>query len=189
VEVTSEIRKFDYCNKYILLTMDNISDPVQRFKHWYVQLWRGTAGSCVDEFIRDRNSAVQQVGHASPTVRSAALALLALYWEATSEDWFAQLCETMGLTDPDQAVRSIALSLVGSCHRNTHDRRVGELLARVVLDDEQPSESRRAAYLGILYLIGHRPAWLDATTDPPTPFQFPDDVKWAIVNRFAPKFD
>src|SRR5438477_5237018 len=83
---------------------------------WYLRFWRKAAGPCVDEMLQDRKEAFRNLENKNPQVRCAALSVLEIYWNATTDRDFAQRCEEMGLGDPDPSVRGIALRGLGVCY-------------------------------------------------------------------------
>lgn len=159
-------------------------DPVQQVKAWLIGNWRKDAGAFVDRMLQDQPDAFRQLKHPDWKVRYTALSILQLHWN-TAIGELAEKCEDMGLHDLHPQVRSCALLMLGMCYDNTNDFRIGKLLAQVVLDETQPSEARRGAYLALYYLRGRRFEWRGGQDDLPTILCIPDDVDWPFVRGFV----
>ena len=159
-------------------------DPVQRVKAWLASYWRKDAGSSVDKMLQDRTDAEYQLTNPDWKVRCTALSILQLHWGAGTDANFGARCEDLGLHDLHPQVRSCALIQLGMCFENTNDLRIGKLLAQVVLDETQPDQPRRGAYLGLYDLRGRSFEWAGARADPPSILRIPEDVDWSFVKSF-----
>jgi len=156
-------------------------DPVRRVQAWLTGLWRKDAGPLVDIMLKDRAETERQLKHPDWKVRCTALSILELHWHATDDTAFAQTCEDTALRDVHPQVRSCALRILGVCHANRPNSRIGRLLASVVLDETQPAQCRNGAYLGLYHLRGLR---VPRLTDQPTVPRIPDDFDWTFVKSF-----
>jgi hypothetical protein len=156
------------------------ADAVARFRSWHTEYWRKWVGTCADEMAHNRIEAERQLCNPNPKVRCAALAVLELHWDATKDCGFAKRCEDLAFADSSLEVRRVALRTLGVCHEDTFDLRIGELLARVVLNEAEHEGIRSAAYFGLLHVRGRRPPLCDFG-DPPTVFRIPEDVDWLFV--------
>jgi hypothetical protein len=158
---------------------------VHQVKDWLIRNWREDAPSFVDKMLQDRADAERQLNNPDWKIRMTALSILQLHWEAVGEVDFADRCEDVGLHDVHPQVRSCAFMTLGVCYESTNDRRIGKLLAQVVLDESQPSQARRGAYLGLYYLCGRRFRWAGALSDPPAILRIPEEVNWVFVRSFS----
>jgi hypothetical protein len=155
------------------------SELESRIKATFMESCRSKVGASADEMAQDRAEAERQLDNADPKIRRVALSILDFLWEARGEPGFADKCEQIAIGDTDSDVRANALGIMGLCYENTRDRRVGKLLAQVVLDESQPLSPRTQAYTALFYLRRRRPLFKSARV-----FQVPEDVDWQFVKSF-----
>ena len=154
---------------------------VQMVKDSWVGGCRKSIGSAlVDEMLLNPERATILLAHPDPNVRSAAISLLEIYWEADKSQEFADKCESIGGHDPDPNVRGLALSVLGVCYRRIPSRRIARMLANVVGNEAEPKHARVGAYFGLCYFHNLQPRWEGQLAG--SPFRIPEDVNWAMVN-------
>jgi hypothetical protein len=102
------------------------------------------------------------------------------HWGPDSK--FIKSCEEIAYNDPDVQVSSMALAVLSGCFIRTDDRRVGELIARLVRDESKPKMLRSTAYSSLLTIRGMPIDDFLAATDS----TFPAKVDWAFVDSFLP---
>jgi hypothetical protein len=122
--------------------------------------------------------AYQHLSHPKPKYRSAALVLIYLKWGPTPE--VADVCEEFVASDPDADVRALAATTLGRYYVGSGNMRIGDLLARIVYDDNEDRQVRQSAYWS-LYSLQEEFDW-----DQPSilDFRFPDDIDWNFVGCF-----
>jgi hypothetical protein len=118
--------------------------------------------------------AFRHLCHPKPKYRIAAIVLLAYRWGITSEA--EAVLEQLLFSDPDADVRGLAATEIGAYHRRSGNRRIGDMLARVVNDESESAQVRESAYRA-LFLLPE--AFMPF---PSIAFRFPDDVDWAFVD-------
>jgi hypothetical protein len=143
------------------------------------QLLEKAAGNIISSLFVSRESAENYLGDSDSNKRIAALMVLLDHWRPNAQ--LAQTCEKIALTDSDAQVRGVALVGLGQCYADTRDARVLRLLAGIVGDEKQPSESRSSAYFALFQVDG-----VDAKSLPDPSFRFPDGVDWKLVSRLMP---
>jgi hypothetical protein len=79
-------------------------------------------------------------------------------------------------------VRLQALAALSGYYLHTDDRRIGEMVARMVYDDSSPLELRRDAYQTLFSIRGMPTDALLKAASPA--FRFPEDVDRAFVESF-----
>lgn len=145
------------------------------------KMWEEGAGSHVDAMLESRDATEAFLTHAEPQVRCAAILALKHHWQP--DDKFPRLCERLLLEDPDLEVRGLALSGLAGCHALTDHKRVGELVAQLVLSDSEPDTLRAAAYRSLLMIRGMPVGMYVQAVSPD--FRFPADVNWDLVKSFV----
>jgi hypothetical protein len=126
----------------------------------------------------DKFKSIDEVGRGlyaeEASTRNLALWALAWAWRDSARQKYFSRVEEIALADTDDVVRGAALGVLGSCYFGERDRRVGRILAAVILDDSEAEACRKAAYSGLVSLIGgicdQRP--------------FPEGVDWNLVQQF-----
>jgi hypothetical protein len=121
--------------------------------------------------------------HPDPRLRRAAMLALAHHWNA--DDQFRETYERIALHDPDPSVRALAVSRVGASYFHTDNRRIGEVIARLLLDERNARDIRAAAYLALFNIRGMPPqVYPEIASDN---FRVPEDVDWEFVKSFLPE--
>jgi len=123
-----------------------------------------------------------------PELRRIALNALILHWCVGHElryigVRYAQRCEEMFVSDPDEDVRRMAATCLPFCYEKGRvDSRVGRLLAEVVRDASANKYLRKSAYESLFVVRDISPElWPDFQ------FKFPDQVDWTFVDSFIPR--
>lgn len=137
------------------------------------------AGPSTSELFQSIDAAAAFLDHDTANHRIAAIHSLVFYWDMSSESDIAKRIRSMVIRDTEPNVRRAALIGCGTLYAGTDDVEIGELLARLVLDESSDSETRTEAYDSLRRLQHKRlPLRLQVA------FRFPDDVDWAYVHRF-----
>jgi hypothetical protein len=139
---------------YRLHTAEN---PVTEWKTMEAERWAKFVGPVAFMMVQDRGECERRLRDTNPMTRRAALCILEDIWEAVSDVAFARICEELAMADPDPLVQGFAFMILGRCYEQTQDRRIGNLLAKVVLDDSRHSDARLGAYIGLHCVRGLRP--------------------------------
>jgi hypothetical protein len=130
----------------------------------------------VQKVGQNEATALEHLSHPKAKYRFAALDLLYIKWRLTQEA--ADICEDLVESDPDANVRALAATCLGSYYLGSGNRRISELLARIVSNVDENLEVRRSAYWSLFPLQENhrweRPNVLN--------FQFPQDVNWPFVD-------
>ena len=132
--------------------------------------------------MKSRQDAERFLEHPEPTVRIAAIEVLAEHWKPDSN--MAPLCEGLAFSDADFRVRSVAITTLASLLRGSDDTNVGEKLASVVRDERQPVTFRLTAYHGLFSLRGRLFTWEGRYLSSASDLPFPDGVDWSFVESF-----
>src|ERR1043166_3391201 len=82
---------------------------------------RSLAGDQVADLINDKNATLSNLNSDDPALREVALRLAHSHWHM--EDEVADKCEVLVQTDPSEAVRDVALIILGTSYRDTKDVR------------------------------------------------------------------
>jgi hypothetical protein len=122
--------------------------------------------------------AYQHLSHPKPKYRFAALELINLKWGPTPE--VAEVCEYFIASDPDMHVRALAAITLADFYVGSGNIRIGDLLARIVYDDNEDPQVRQSAYWSLYYLQEEFDWDMPSILD----FRFPDDVDWNFVGGF-----
>ena len=85
--------------------------------------------------------------------------------------------------DPDDLCRITAASAFAALMADTHDSSTLRLLANMVHNEEEDETVRTAAYRAILSVLG-RPKAEQFATSFSSRFNFPQDVKWELVDQY-----
>lgn len=143
----------------------------------FVEDLENYAGKLVVEKVgRSHGASLEHLFHPKPKYRFAALQLLYLKWGLTQD--VVDECEIMARSDTDANVRGLASQNLGSYYLGSGNRRISELLARIVCNKEEVADVRRSAYWS-LFSLQENYDW----ERPSFPrFKFPDDVDWAFVD-------
>jgi hypothetical protein len=147
--------------------------------------WERLAGSHLPGLLANRAIAETSMTHADSSLREAALGIIEFHWKHTKET--VALCENLVFQDSDSIVRGCALLSLIRYYSETDDARVGEVLARIVKDENAEGRLRELAYYG-LFVVRGMPALAR-----PTPnirhhrFVPGGDVDWAFVDTFLGK--
>ncbi|MGE3803101.1 MAG: hypothetical protein AB7K24_00355 [Gemmataceae bacterium] len=88
-----------------------------------------------------------------------------------------ELCQDRNLPDVERARAVLCLA---SLHADSAEPRIGKLFVQLVKDESQPIEVRKQAYTGHFELAGR-----SVLEWPDIDFDFPKDVDWPLVDRFA----
>ncbi len=146
-------------------------------------MWEETAGAHAAQMIESRASAESYLVHPDPQLRRAALFALKNEWGP--DEALSRACEKLIFEDADSQVRALALTCLAGCYMHTDDRRIGELIARLVYDVSTPREVRWAAYRSLFHIRG-MPHEAFARVASPA-FRFPEEVDWKLVQSFLPE--
>jgi hypothetical protein len=140
---------------------------------------RALAGSSWGDMATSHSGRMEQLKHPTPEIRQAALRLISELGPRTAE--FLIQCERLAFTDPAPAVRVDALLCLAGLQRDTHDRRLGSLLAQLVRDVSQARDIRKAAYLTLLTIFSRLESYRPIAENDT---QFPEGIEWSFVDTF-----
>lgn len=87
------------------------------------------------------------LAHDDPQIRRIAIDVLETHWDMKHH---AHTFQAMGLDDPEEDVRQIAVSAVGFLLRDSHDRDASRFLLGIFQDPAQPAWIRETAYDGLV---------------------------------------
>jgi len=138
------------------------------------------AGAQLDNILQSRAAAESFLRNPDPQLRRAALFALGHNWEVTRD--LADQCEILLFADPDTKVRLGALANIGAFYHESDDRRIGDMLARMVYDAAQPNDLRIHAYRLLFHVRGMPLAVKEKAWS--LEFSFPDEVDWVFVDSF-----
>jgi hypothetical protein len=130
------------------------------------------AGTHFQLMMRSVEEAEGYLKSSDPCLREAALYVLYHHWR--QGDAYSPRYETIAMTDSNVDVRAEAFVLLGFCYSYTRDRRVSNLMARIVLDSNQDDKLRLAAYHALLRTHGQIETSMLF-------LKFPDKVNWSFV--------
>jgi hypothetical protein len=159
-------------------TLDEGWASIQQFHR---ETMKRLAGAELDNMLQSRTAAESFLCSPDPKIRYAALFVVAHHWGLTKE--FADRCEDLVRNDPDTKVRIGALTKLGTFYSQSDDRRMGNILARIVYDAGQPIDLRTHAYR-LLFLLRGMPLAVKEKVWSPE-FRFPEEVDWAFVESFV----
>jgi hypothetical protein len=150
-----------------------------------LSFWEEAVGSdAVLDMLRDRKIAEKYLQHQQSDFRFIALNIIRDHWKP--DEQFIAICEKLVDSDDDARVRAAAVTSLGVCCDSTGDRRIGQVLARMVADAAQPEALRKSAYHALMQL-DRGGVYLEASVPmSDSPMQFPDDVDWALVSSYLP---
>jgi hypothetical protein len=147
-----------------------------------IQVPRALAGAALPRLLESREAAEGFLHDEDPNLRRAAIFVLSNQFGPPSADLLTT-CERLLSEDPAVAVRATALDRLAASHRGTDDPRLGQLFARIVRDERQPTDLRVQAYLGLRCLRGIPMfGWFRPGSRP----NFPEMVDWDFVKGFIP---
>lgn len=86
--------------------------------------------------------------------------------------------------DPDVDCRLLGADVVGALRANSGETATLAALARVVRTEDEDPFVRKAAYSALLAVIAYDPR--QQFTMATSRFHFPEDVDWALVDRYRP---
>jgi hypothetical protein len=101
--------------------------------------------SCLEELI-------QYLTHSDAKVRKAAIDTAITVWRSPIS--LSDRFESMAVSDASRSVRDSAVRALGNCYARTKDKRIGRLLASIVLDQGAFEEIRLTAYMSLMRLHG-----------------------------------
>ena len=144
--------------------------------------WKRLAGDHLDPMLQSRATAERYLTHEDANLRAVAISVLRHRWRPDSR--LAVTCEMMTFDDPDLRVREAALLCLGACYAGTNDRRIGNEVARILMDEAAPPELRLTAYYDLFQIRGipvNRSPTIRIATGR---FGFPQEVDWSFVRGF-----
>ncbi len=109
-------------------------------------------GSALESMSESVESAERYLTHNEPKYRMVACYVLLYYWKASPSSFLAKWCEAAIDDEPDQDVRSCALSALGEIYSGRADARIGQIIAATVHDESQNQRIRFAAYRALFRL-------------------------------------
>ncbi len=124
------------------------------------------AGTMLAHLLESQSSAEGCLHNSDPSARIAALVVILRRWAPTAHSPFSKKCEDLALNDPDLEVRTVAISALSIVYEGLNDKRIGQLLATIVLDRSTPEPLRSAAYRGLYSLRGMLDTWLMSCFSP-----------------------
>ena len=152
-------------------------------EHIVDKILRDLAGDHAGMMIESVSSASSYLQHPDSNLRRAALLSLQNHWKLGTE--FGAICEKTLLGDDDTEVRSLATILLAGCYAHSDDKRIGNVVAALVYDQNNPVRLRTEAYRALHTIRGMPVAALISARSPG--FRFPEDVDWAFVQTFLKK--
>jgi hypothetical protein len=136
------------------------------------------AGPRLQIMLEDLGTTKALLKDPDPNVRCAAMSVLIDHWKSGTEA--ATFAEHMAFADPEMEVRAFAVTCLGSCYSGTNDKRIGQILAGVVYNEDQHPKVREAAYRALFHIRGspvrERPSM--------SRLRFPEDADWSFVKTF-----
>lgn len=142
----------------------------------FVRYLRSLAGTHADVLLCDRVETIRSIDSASPAIREAALRVALSHWQM--EDEIADKCEMIMQADSSEAVRTMAIQILGLSYRDTKDLRIGRLFAEAVKNNEYSSGTRQAAYYSLVLVDGRH-------NHSVSPFTLSmSDVDWSFVELY-----
>ena len=128
-------------------------------------------------------AAQSYIENPDPKLRSTALEVILFYWKAPRS--VVSRCEELASSDPDDDVREAAFACISDVYRNSNDKKIGTLFARLVLDEEIPKKLRKSAYFNLVIIAGLSREKRINILKPD--FVFPEAVDWQFVQSFMKK--
>jgi hypothetical protein len=176
----------DELAKEVQVVEDKIRDMSKRINDSKKQLygfWRSLVGGQTIEMLKDIRSTEECLNDANHLVRYVALSSLLVDRKGQDLSQVAERVEYLSHSDPEEIVRLAAVGVLGMCHQGTNDKRIGCMLARIVISAGYSEKYRRSAYGSLCFLIDPKKRPRVASTASKTaPFR--DSIDWDIVNLF-----
>lgn len=107
---------------------------------------KNLVGPVYEELVRSKETVLAHIFHADRNVRIAAIYLCDLFWKCPKDVEFLDAYRKTAATDPDDAVRRVAVGLLGATLEGTRDLSTSQFLADTVKDSRTSAELREAAY-------------------------------------------
>jgi hypothetical protein len=143
----------------------------------YFAYLRSVAGPYTDILIRDKEATLRSIHDADPAIREVALCLAESHWKLVDE--ITDQCEVLAQIDPSEAVRKVAIGVLGLSYSDTKDARIGRIIATVVRDEALSDKMRLAAYFALVVLDGRE-------NHSVYPWKLSmSEVDWAFVDQYA----
>lgn len=142
--------------------------------------WERHVGGHLAEMLDTREGAEGFLAHDNPKVRTIAIDILSSQWPADGR--LAISCERLAFSDPDPAVREVAIIVLGICDP-VETARVGALLAAIIHNPQHATQFRVSAYLTLEQIYKRKRFRELLITNPLGVCRFPDNIDWDFVDR------
>jgi hypothetical protein len=136
----------------------------------------------VQAMLQSREVAERYIDHPEAKYRCVAIATITDHWNA--DEQFAATCERLATADDDVNVRMAAITTLGKYYDSTGNRRIGQMLARMVQAASYPEILRHSAYEALWQLARGGDSLTTWRLLAPAPMQFPGDVDWSLISHF-----
>lgn len=159
----------------------SVQDLTEKFRVAERTRWRQLVDPLVlDGMLNSREAAEQGLSDRDPAVRLVAISVLGSQWNCDA--LFAEKCEGMAISDPDDDVRATALNYLALFHGETANHRITKFYAAVVRDTSESTKVRTVAYQCLFTLRGVPPRFRPTIKILQRQFRFPEDVDWEFVD-------